>query len=41
VTQGNVIHVLSIGTDGKLTETAPDVKLLLPLGTRPQGVVVF
>jgi DNA-binding beta-propeller fold protein YncE len=39
--QGNVIHVLSIGTDGKLTETAPDVKLSLPLGTRPQGVVVF
>jgi DNA-binding beta-propeller fold protein YncE len=41
VTQGNVIHVLSIGTDGKLSETAADVKLSLPLGTRPQGVVVF
>jgi DNA-binding beta-propeller fold protein YncE len=41
VTQGNVLHGLSIGADGKLTETVPDVKLALPLGTRPQGVVVF
>jgi DNA-binding beta-propeller fold protein YncE len=39
--QGNVLHGLSIGADGKLTETVPDVKLSLPLGTRPQGVVVF
>jgi DNA-binding beta-propeller fold protein YncE len=39
--QGNVLHGLSIGTDGKLAETVPDVKLSLPLGTRPQGVVVF
>jgi 6-phosphogluconolactonase (cycloisomerase 2 family) len=39
--QGNVLHGLSIGADGKVTETVPDVKLSLPLGTRPQGVVVF
>jgi 6-phosphogluconolactonase (cycloisomerase 2 family) len=39
--QGNVLHGLSIGADGKLTETVPDIKLSLPLGTRPQGVVVF
>jgi DNA-binding beta-propeller fold protein YncE len=41
VTQGNVLHALSIGADGKLTETAPDVALSVPLGSRPQGVVVF
>jgi 6-phosphogluconolactonase (cycloisomerase 2 family) len=39
--QGNVLHVLSIGADGKVAETVPDVKLSLSLGTRPQGVVVF
>jgi len=41
VTTGNVLHVLSIAADGKLSETVADVKISLPLGTRPQGVVVF
>jgi DNA-binding beta-propeller fold protein YncE len=41
VTGGNIVHVLSIGSDGKLTETVADVPLTVPLGTRPQGVVVF
>jgi DNA-binding beta-propeller fold protein YncE len=41
ITTGNILHVLSIGSDGKLTETVADVPLSVPLGTRPQGVVVF
>ncbi|HEX7665368.1 MAG TPA: beta-propeller fold lactonase family protein, partial [Polyangiaceae bacterium] len=40
-TGGNVLHVLSVGTDGKLTETVPDVKLTVSTGSRPQGVVTF
>lgn len=38
---GNVLHALSIGSNGMLTETVAPVSLTLPLGTRPQGVVVF
>jgi 6-phosphogluconolactonase (cycloisomerase 2 family) len=41
ITQGNVLHVLSIAADGKLSETDADVTISVPLGTRPQGVVVF
>ena len=41
VTDGNVLHILTIGTDGKVTESIPDLKLSLPLGTRPQGIVAF
>lgn len=40
VTDGNVLHVLSIGADGKVTETS-DVKLALGQGVRPQGVAVL
>lgn len=41
VTAGNVLHVLTVGGDGKLTETVPDVKLALGAGVRPQGVAVL
>ena len=41
VTGFNVLHILSVATDGTLTETIPDVKLAVPAGTRPDGVVVF
>ncbi len=41
ITAGNVLHVLTVATDGKLTETVPDVKLNLPTGVRPQGVAVL
>lgn len=40
ITAGNVLHVLTVGGDGMLTETVPDVKLALPAGVRPQGVAV-
>ena len=38
--QGNLIHSLSIGADGTLSETAPPVIFHLPAGVRPQGVAV-
>jgi hypothetical protein len=40
--QGNAVHVLRIAADGTLTEAASSpVNLVLPEGTRPQGVVAF
>jgi 6-phosphogluconolactonase (cycloisomerase 2 family) len=38
---GNVLHVLTVGTDGHVTETVPDVKISVSLGSRPQGIVAF
>ena len=38
---GNVLHVLTIGSDGHVTETVPDVKISVSLGSRPQGIVAF
>ena len=39
-TAANVLHVLSVAGDGKVTETS-DMKMALPVGVRPQGVVVL
>jgi DNA-binding beta-propeller fold protein YncE len=38
---GNVLHVLTVGSDGHVTETVPDVKIAVSLGSRPQGIVAF
>jgi 6-phosphogluconolactonase (cycloisomerase 2 family) len=40
VTAGNILHTLSVGLDGMLAETVPDVKLPVPVNARPQGVAV-
>ncbi len=40
VSQGNVLHVLSIASDGTLTETVADVPFDVAVGVRPQGVAV-
>jgi 6-phosphogluconolactonase (cycloisomerase 2 family) len=40
--QGNNLHVLRVGTDGRLVENAGSpVALPVPSGTRPQGVATF
>jgi hypothetical protein len=40
--QGNAIHVLKIGDDGKVNELTDLVQTLsLPSGTRPQGIAIF
>ncbi len=41
VTAGNTLHALTVGADGTLTETLPDVPLPVPPETHPQGIVVF
>ena len=41
VTEGNVLHTLTIGPDGKLSEPLDDIKLPVPSEARPQGLVVF
>jgi DNA-binding beta-propeller fold protein YncE len=41
VTEGNVLHALTIGPDGKLSEPLADIKLPVPTEARPQGLVVF
>jgi len=38
--QGNVLHTLSIGDDGTVSEAVPPVVFQLPNDTRPQGVAV-
>ena len=38
--QGNELHVLSIGRDGKVAETGTPIIFHLAAGTRPQGVLV-
>ena len=38
--QGNVLHTLSVGSDGTVTETAAPILFNLPDGVRPQGIAV-
>jgi hypothetical protein len=40
VSTGNVLHVLSVASDGTISETVPDVSLSVAVGVRPQGVAV-
>jgi DNA-binding beta-propeller fold protein YncE len=40
VTTGNVLHVLTVASDGTLTESVADVPLNVAVGVRPQGVAV-
>jgi 6-phosphogluconolactonase (cycloisomerase 2 family) len=41
--EGNVEHVMRIGSDGKLTEVGGEAPLKLPVpkGSNPQGIAVF
>ncbi len=39
--EGNIVHLLRIGEDGKLTEVGPPAKLPVPAGTNPQGLAVL
>ena len=39
--EGNAIHVLAIGADGRLSEPGPSVRLPVPATARPQGIVVL
>jgi hypothetical protein len=38
--QGNVLHTLSVQSDGTVDETGTPITLTVPAGTRPQGVAV-
>jgi hypothetical protein len=40
--QGNNLHVLNVGRDGRLAETEPTpLALPVPAATRPQGLATF
>jgi len=39
--EGNIVHLLRIGDDGRLTEVGTPAKLPVPTGTNPQGVAVL
>ena len=39
--QGNELHSLSVGDDGRLTEALAPIRYTLPNDTRPQGVAVI
>lgn len=41
VTEGNKLHILTIGADGTLSEPHATVNLPVPPSARPQGLVVF
>lgn len=41
VTNGNLLHVLTVGTDGSLTEPGAPIHLPVATTTRPWGVVAF
>jgi hypothetical protein len=38
--RGNQLHTLAIGSDGRLTESAPPVKIPVAVGTNPIGLAI-